>query len=288
MRPRIVEFLNQLFDTKIFEWLIPYPAMVYALTMLICMVVFIRRCNADKLSRYHALGATIWAMVGGLIGARMFFLLMHIDRVFASPQIIFSISGGTASWGAYLGGTASFIAYFVYHHQPGTPYFDVLGSLIGLGPFMGRWSCFLNGDDFGTLSDAPWAVVYPHASIPFIYHVKQGLIDPLTDFSLSIHPVQLYLALNGLILFIFFTLLWKKKQYAFGSLFWLFWATYSFSRFFLEYFRSGIPRDILGIFSLSQVMAIIVFITSISCLIFLAKSKKFTKYHESTSAIPIK
>jgi phosphatidylglycerol:prolipoprotein diacylglycerol transferase len=262
MRPRIVESLNRLFDTSLFEWLIPYPAMVYALTMLVCLLIFTYRCRKDNLSQYHGLGAAIWAMIGGLIGARLFFLLLHMDQFMAHPKMIFSISGGTASWGAYLGGGLFFWAYFKYHHQSITPYSDVVASLLGLGPFIGRWSCFLNGDDFGTLSSLPWAVTYPHASIPFTFQVKQGWIEPIRDFSLSVHPFQLYLSVNGIILFFIFTLLWKRKQYQTGSLIWLFALAYTGSRFFLEYFRDGVTKDTLGLFSPPQVMTLIIIITS--------------------------
>jgi phosphatidylglycerol:prolipoprotein diacylglycerol transferase len=259
MRPRIVDFLNDQLGTEIFEWLVPYPSTVYALTMLVCLIVFVRRVKFVQLSQANALKAAIFTMFGGLIGTRVFFLVLHLERMLARPEIIYSISGGTASWGAYLGGAIGFWGYFARRRKSALPYLDVLGSMMGLGPFIGRWSCFLNGDDFGTFSNAPWAVVYPHGSIPFTHQVQQGLIDPLINFSLAVHPNQLYLSLNGLVLFFIFTLIWKRYRFAPGILFCLYWAVYSFNRFFLEFFRGSSPRDYLDILSFPQIMTVIIF-----------------------------
>ncbi len=268
MRPTLVEFLNRSFDTTIFSWLTPYPAAVYALAMTAGLLVFVHRSKKAELSQYHALGAALWAMAGGLLGARLFFLGMHPEQFLDQPAMLFQLSGGTASWGAYLGGTAGLLGYFFFHRQSSLPYLDVLGVTLGLGPFIGRWSCFLNGDDFGTLSQAAWAVQYPHGSIPFVYQVQQGLISPLSDFSLPVHPVQLYLSLNGLIIFLLLSFLWKRLRLAPGMFFLLYWVIYSFNRYFLEFFRGGVPRDILGYFSPSQVMTLLIMLAALLLMLY--------------------
>ena len=43
MRPRLVEYLNALFGTAAFEWLVPEPPVVYALAMLAVLWVMVRR-----------------------------------------------------------------------------------------------------------------------------------------------------------------------------------------------------------------------------------------------------
>lgn len=113
MRPRIIDYLNNLFGVHIFEWLVPDPSTMYALAMLVCLIIFVRRIKTARLSQSDALKAAIWGMLGGLVGARVFFLLMHPGWVIARPEIIFSVSGGTASWGAYLGGILGFWGYLL-------------------------------------------------------------------------------------------------------------------------------------------------------------------------------
>jgi phosphatidylglycerol---prolipoprotein diacylglyceryl transferase len=252
MRPRIVEYLNDAIGGEIWGWVIPTPAVVYALMMLAMLVLFVRRAAQSDQSKYHALGAALWAMAGGLIGARLLFLLFHIDRVLVTPEMIFNLSGATMSFGAYLGGALGFILYIRRNSLPGLKYLDVCASILGLGPFIGRWSCFLNGDDFGTLSNAPWAVSFPHGSYPFAHQVELGLLDPLQALSLPVHPVQLYLSLNGLFLFLLFTWLWKKKTFAPGLLFGWYWIAYPAIRLLIEFFRGGVEPNVFGILTAPQ------------------------------------
>jgi len=287
VRPQIVDYLNQAFGTSLFNWLVPTPAFMYALAMLIGLIVFVKRSRSRKLSSYHALGAAIFAMIGGLIGARLFYLLLHFDRIISRPTILFDVRGGTVSWGSYIGGGVAFWLYFIIRRQPVKLYADVLGSFLGLGPFIGRWSCFLNGCCFGKLSSAPWAIVYPHGSYAFAAHARQGLVDPLASSSLPVHPLPIYLSMNGLILFLFFSWLWKQNKLPAGVLFCLYWAVYTFTRFFLEYFRD--VRDVISIgkFSLPQVMTILIFSFALITILILLFTQKYSNV-EGTDSIRIK
>ncbi len=262
MRPRIVNYLNETFGTALFAWLVPDPAAIYALTMLVGLVVFVRRSRSDGLSQMHALSAAIWAMLGGLAGARVFWLLVHPDRLLASPWAVFDVGGATISWGAYLGGATGLTAYLLWRRQPVLRYLDVVGTVMGLGPFIGRWACFINGDDFGRTSDVGWAVSFPHGSQPFAHQVNQGVLDPLADLSLAVHPLQLYLSLNGLGLFVVFTFLWRRHRFAPGSLFCAYWMAYAVSRFFIEFYRDLLPQDFLGGFGFPQLMTVVVFVAA--------------------------
>lgn len=269
MRPRIVESLNGIFGVELFEWLVPYPALIYAVTMMVCLLIFGKRSRQAGLNQYHALGAAVSAMVCGLIGARLFYILLYWNQHTNLLSALFRVSGGTISWGAYVGGLFGFMGYLWFRRQPTLPYLDVIGSFIGLGPFIGRWSCFLNGCDFGTVSSLPWSVVYPQGSIPYSAHLKQGLIEPLAANSLPVHPLQIYLALNGLALFIIFSRIFKNSSYTTGTLFFGYWAAYAFTRFFLEFLRGNIPSYYFGVLSIGQVMTMIAFLISFCAIIVL-------------------
>lgn len=281
MRPQIVDYLNQAFGTNLFNWLVPSPAFMYALAMLVGLLVFVKRSQRRKLSSYHALGAAIFAMIGGLIGARLFYLLLHFDRILSNPRIIFDVRGGTISWGSYIGGGLAFWIYFIIRRQPVKLYADVLGSCLGLGPFIGRWSCFLNGCCFGKLSSVPWAIVYPHGTYAFAAQARQGFVDSLASSSLPVHPLPIYLSINGLALFLLFSWLWKQNKFPAGVLFWLYWAEYTFTRFFLEYFRDETDLGSVGVFSFSQVMTIFIFCLALITIIILLFTQKYSDGEEN-------
>ena len=259
MRPRIVDSLNAALETSIFSYIITDPAFVYALAIAVCAWLFVYRTKAVGLSQYHALGGVIWGVVGGFLGARLFFLATHYERVIYNYTMLFDLNGATVSWGAYLGGTAGFLFYFRRKNIRALPYLDTSAACLGLGVCIARWSCFLNGDDYGTLTTVPWAVAFPHGSYPFAAQVKMGLVDALAPMSLPIHPVQLYGSIKGLSLFVLFTFLWRRYQLPAGVLFCLYWMAFAVLRFGLEFFRGDESRGFVGPLSTGQVMSLIIF-----------------------------
>lgn len=262
MRPRLIESLNAWFGTELFGWLVPDPAFVYALAIAVVGVVFVRRVTVEGLDRFHALGAGIWSVVGGLIGARLFFLAQHYDLLIEHPAILFQLNGATVSWGAYIGGSLAFVLYLLRHRQSLPRYLDVLASCLGLGPFIARWACLLNGDDYGTMTAMPWGVAFPHGSYPFAAQVQAGVLDPLASLSLPLHPVQIYLSLKGLVLFLVCTALWRRRVLPAGMLFGVYWLLFAVLRFSLEFFRGDVSRGFIGALSVGQLMCVLAFLVS--------------------------
>jgi len=262
VRPKIVDWLNATLGTSVFSWLVPSQTVVYLIAMLVVMVVFVRRCRDVGLLRYHALGATIWALIGGLIGARLLYLLLRADQVWRQPAMVLDFSGATISWGAYLGGFLGFALYFRHEHESPWRYADVVASTFGLAPFIARFACFLNGDDYGRLTAGPWGVTYPPGSLPFDAHLQQGLLGPGAIASLPVHPVQLYLAATGLALFVLFSWLWRRLDLPPGALFFLYWAADGTTRFVLEFLRGDTARTYVGAFPDGQVLALLVALAS--------------------------
>ena len=255
MRPRFVEFLNELTGTSLGEWLVPYPALMYAIAMLTGLIVFVRRSKLVGLRPYYAAGAAVSAMLCGMIGARLFYILWHIDK-FPNPHIaLFAFSGSTFSWGAYLGGMIGFVLYLYYNREQLLPWLDMLAPILGLGVFVGRWACFVNGDDFGRISTMPWAVSFPPGSIPFAHQLNEGLIPLMSEASLAVHPVQLYLSFNGLVLFLLFSYIWRKNALKPGMIMVSYVVAYACSRFGLEFFRGDYHQMYAGLFTSGQLFS---------------------------------
>ncbi len=276
MRPRFVDALNAWTGTSLGEWLVPYPALVYALAMLAGLIIFVQRSRRTGLPPYYAAGSAVAAMVGGLVGARVFYVLWHIDN-FPSPfSALFAVSGATFSWGAYMGGITCFILYLYVKRQPLLPWLDMFAPIHGLGVFIGRWACFLNGDDFGKVSTLPWAVSYPPGSIPFTHQVREGLIPLMSDMSLAVHPVQLYLGLNGLLLFILFSHIWRRNVLKPGQLTVIYFGSYAFSRFWLEFFRGDYQQMYFNLFTSGQLFAGLLFLILATGILFIKLKLHFT------------
>lgn len=237
MRPRIVEWLSGLVGSAWGERLVPAPSGFYALAMVAMLVVFVRRGRSRGEPPIALAAAAFWAMIGGVVGARLFYLVQNDLLADLARWRHALTAGGTASWGAYIGSALGLLAYRRLRHAPALPALDLAASVAGLGIAIGRLSCFFYGDDFGSVTRLPWAVRFPPGSYAFAAQVQQGILDPFADLSLPVHPVQLYLALNGLVLFGIASLAWRRLRDRPGLPLVLYLTLYALSRFALEFLR---------------------------------------------------
>lgn len=255
MRPVIVETLNNHFNAEIFSVLIPNSLVIYIFALVICLIIFVNRSSKNQLVKSHAFWSAIWAVVFGLIGSKIYFLLQNIDAVVEKPSLVFA--GGTGSWGGYIGGTLGFLLSLKLYRMRIIKYLDTAFSTLGLGIFIFRWNCFLYGCCYGTPSSLPWAVKFPKGSYAYNAHLLKGYINPDAQTSLAIHPLQIYYSLNGLLLFILASWYWKRLRHRPGVTFCLFWLSYCITRFGLEFFRNDGTRGFMWSMSVPQVICIL-------------------------------
>ena len=128
----------------------------------------------------------VWATVGIILGGRLGYVLFYRpDYYFRDPlEIVYLWHGGMSFHGGALG---VIVAIIVFARQRGISMFalgDIVCAVVPIGLFFGRIANFINGELFGRVSDAPWAMMFPN-----------GGPEPR-------HPSQLYQAgLEGLALF---------------------------------------------------------------------------------------
>ena len=165
-----------------------------------------------------------WLIVGGLVGARLWYVVSYWNDDFAGRSLweIFNLRAGGMVFYGGLAGAAVAAALFARTRQlPLWELADVLAPSIALGHAFGRVGCFTNGCCYGGPTQLPWGVQLPDA--------------PAGQVAL-VHPTQLYEAV--LLLGLCAVLAWqyRRKRFA-GHTFALYLIAYAFLRFALEYFR---------------------------------------------------
>ena len=122
------------------------------------------------------LGSTIitTCMVGGLIGAKLYFVL------FETPpnqdwETIFGqlFSGYGLTWyGGFIVASAGVLWQIKRHNAPLGQVVDSVSIALALGYAIGRIGCQLAGDgDYGVPTDLPWAMAYPDGVVPTLEKV---------------------------------------------------------------------------------------------------------------------
>ena len=161
------------------------------------------------------------ALIGGLIGSRLDFVLQNYDEV--SDDLLGNLfSGSGLVWfGGLLGGAIGVLLWAWWRGFLGVALLDICAPALALGYAIGRIGCQISGDgDYGVPWDGPWAMSYPDGTVP------------TTD---EVHPTPVYEALAmGLVAFI----LWRlRDRLTGGRLFALYLVLAGIERLLVEFIR---------------------------------------------------
>ena len=202
-----------------------------------------------------------WAAVGGIIGSKVYHVLENLEQVISSQNplgMIFSGSG-LVFFGGLLGGILAVTMVLRKNNLSWLVFADLVAPLLILGYSIGRFGCFLVGDDYGIPSNLPWAIGFPNGLPPTtstVFALQFPWID-ISGFStgvLTVHPTQVYETLVSGGIFFF---LWKKRTEdgVQGSLFFLYLILAGIERFFIEFIRTN-EKYFLDIFSGAQIISV--------------------------------
>jgi len=117
--------------------------------------------------------AALYSLIGGVVGARLFFVVHYFDNFRSNPAEVFAIwQGGLELAGGVVAAVLVIVFYLRYHKLPVRRYLDVLAIGLMLILVFGRIGCFLNGCCYGKPTELPWGVRFPYYS--FAYHSQTG------------------------------------------------------------------------------------------------------------------
>src|SRR4051794_18778660 len=141
-----------------------YGLMLF-LAFLASMNLAAWRARREKLDPEVVYDLALWVFLGGLVGARAFYVVQYWGTRIHTIWDIFEIwKGGIVLYGSILGGTLTFFLYRALRPFPLRPMLDVVAPALALGIALGRLGCFLNGCCYGDVCDLPWAVAFPKHS----------------------------------------------------------------------------------------------------------------------------
>src|SRR3979411_868668 len=139
----------------------------FAFGFLACGAVVARRLRELDRSPDWAYEIVFAALIGGVVGARGYYLLENFDQV--KHDLIGSIfSGSGLVWyGGAIGGAVGVIGWMRWRGVLELRMLDMCATALALGYAIGRIGCQVSGDgDYGIRSDLPWAMGYPHGPVP--------------------------------------------------------------------------------------------------------------------------
>jgi len=213
----------------------------------------------------------IAAVVGGIIGAKLWYVALH------GIQHLFS-RGGLVWYGGFVGGAVAVLLNGWRSRVPTRFTFELAAPALALGHGLGRVGCFLIQDDYGVPTSLPWGMRFPRGYPPTTAAELQRLgadvpADALPTDVLAVHPTQLYEV--AALLFIFW-LLWRLRvhQHAMGWLFAVYLVAVGIERFLVEFIRAKDDR-LLGMFTLAQAMSVAMVLLGVALLVHWRRKHEF-------------
>jgi len=188
-----------------------------AISVIVCSVLLAREAVHYKIHPDIIYDLVFWIVISGIMGARIFYILLNFQFFITNPLEIIMIHHGGLSWqGSLVIGTAVAVWLIKRERLPFLLTLDLMAPYIALGQAIGRIGCFLNGCCYGR-------------------EVSWGIYFPVHDARL--HPTQLYMSAA---LFAIFFILKRFRNFSKtpGQVLVLYFILASGQRFIVEFFRA--------------------------------------------------
>jgi phosphatidylglycerol:prolipoprotein diacylglycerol transferase len=161
------------------------------------------------------------AAIGGLVGSRLDYVIENYSSVKGDLFGNLVSGAGLVWYGGVIGGAIAVLAWAWYREFLGTQLLDATAPALALGYALGRVGCQLSGDgDYGKPWNGPWAMSYPHGTVPT---------------TVKVHPTPVYETLSMcLVAYV----LWRlRDRLTGGRLFALYLVLAGTERFLVEFIR---------------------------------------------------
>jgi len=228
-------------------------SLIVTTAMFIGIWLAVREAGRKGFNTDEIANSSLWIVIAGLIGARLFHVIDHWSDVFSTNPIraLYIWEGGLAIWGGVLGGLVAAAVLARAHHWRLSRLLDALVPGVVLAQAFGRIACIITGDSMGKPTDGPFGFAYtsPNAMVP--------------QLGVYYTPTPVYEILMNLAIFAF---LWslRKKNLPDGVSTLIYLVSYSFVRFFIA-FTSSYKIIALGL-NQAQIIGVLVFVVSLPLL----------------------
>ena len=200
--------------------------LMFALSFVVAGAIIHRRLGELGKPQDWAYEMAFAALIGGLIGARLYFFVDNYsevkDDVFGN---LFSGSGLTWYGGA-VGGAIGVVLWAWWRKFLNLTLLDLAAPALAAGYAVGRIGCQLSGDgDYGKPYDGFLAMGYPDGTVP-------------TPPGVTVWPTPIF---ETIIMFAVAAVLWKfRERFRLGILFAIYLICAGLERFFIEFLRTNV------------------------------------------------
>ncbi len=220
---------------------------MFALAFVVAVLHWNRLARRDQRAPDIGVDLALWLLIGGIVGARIAYVISDFDHFRQAPLEILRIDqGGLIYYCGLIGASLALILCSRRRREPLWSLADFAVTALPIGHALGRFGCFLNGCCFGTETDLAWGV-FLHGAVR--------------------HPTPLYeTAFNGLLYVVLLGAYFRKRRD--GTVFAIYMMIYPAGRFVMEFLRGDERVPGFGL-NAAQDISLILFVIGILLWVFL-------------------
>ncbi len=259
---------------KVFGLSIRWYGLIIVTGIILAFLYAFYRSKKEGFTTDDMLDLFIYTVLGGVVGARLYYVLTSLDSFDSFGEVFAVWNGGLGIYGGIISGALAIAIVCRIKKKSVIRAFDMIAPGVMIGQIIGRWGNFCNGEAFGDIKqfeffgrvfETPWA-----EKLPFLMEVNSYASGYRT---LLVHPTFLYESLWNLIGFVIINAFYKHKRFD-GQIVLMYIGWYGFGRMFIE----GLRADSLyiGAVKISQLIGILCFAVSVATITYMLikKNKK--------------
>ena len=246
---------------------------LFGLSFVAAALYIVKRVKEFGLDADRMIDVLLGTVIGGLIGARLYYVAFSWDTYQGDLMKIINVrEGGLALYGGVIGAALAGYLMCRLRGVKFIPLCDLFFSGMLLAQAIGRWGNFVNVEAFGSNTTAPWGMT-SDSIVRYLEWQKEALaasgitIDP----TMPVHPTFFYESVWCLIGFAILAAFTKRRRYD-GQLSLMYLGWYGLGRFFIE----GLRTDSLmwGEVRVSQGVAALCVVISVALLFYFHRKIK--------------
>ncbi|MDD5645075.1 MAG: prolipoprotein diacylglyceryl transferase [bacterium] len=237
--------------------------LMLSLAFLAAIYAAVRRARIININSQIILDLGLVVILSGIIGARIFFVMLNLDFYIDNPsQILRLDKGGLAVFGGVLFSIITVSVFCRIRKLNVWDIADVIAPSIALGQAIGRIGCFLNGCCWGVPTNMPCGVIFRHKELM-----------PENLHGVPLHPVQLYNSFLNLLIFFILSRIFKNRKSS-GEVFAFYLILHPFMRFWTEFLRGDNGKVFFNI-TIFQLISVLLCVSGIIILLIVKSKKSF-------------
>ncbi len=231
---------------------LPWYSVLMVSAILIAYLLGAREEKRVGLPKDSMLDMVLVAVPSGIVGARLYYVLMSLDQFRDNPISVFYIwEGGIAVYGAVIGGALGVYLYCRIRKRSFAALMDITAPGLALAQAIGRWGNYFNREAYGPVITSPAWQFFPAGVLisqngTDVWHVATFFYESAWDLSV-------------------FFVLWalRRRVKRRGDLFLWYMALYGCGRYLVEQLRTD-SLYLFGVRASQYVSLLIVLIVAVA------------------------